>query len=1598
MTASVSAGCDPDYLINAVGGGAENYYLKAVGVGGEPPGVWQGDAAEMLGLSGEIDPDVMRALYTHLTDPRQLETVNSSLSAIEHEPGTPEWQKAADKIRAAARLGSKLRDYSKSNETRVEEALAKLPADATPEERRATELAVRRDSKAARPYIDVTYGVPKSVTIYHASLQLRASQALAAGDHETYAHYTQMADDVWDCVMEGVQAGNQYLQENAGYARAGRWQGKDADGKSTGRRVDAHEFVIASFRQHTNRDDEMHMHVHNAILNRVPTTVVDPVTGEETTKWMSLDGQLIFQHAKAAGHIVERVTEEALVRKHGVRVATRPDGTTREIMGISPELREHHSGRSRAVKSYTAELAAAYEERYGHAPSARVLAQMAQEATLKTRAPKMKKAPSREELLDRWEQKTIEGIQESLRDVPERVAEAAAAAGTEAMPFDPDRVTRDALEALEEQKPHWRRNDLLVEISRQIPDCLGGLEPAQLRSLVEELTDSALAPGSEFDVKVISPPELFEMPKSLCLENGESIYSRPGGLRYSTGRHWDAEQRLAQAIKTTGAPTLDRELIEQVISEKGLSESQAKALRGIASSGRLADRLVGPAGTGKSYSMAALAEAWEQGAGRPVIGLATSQNAADVLKHDGISNTANLAKFLIENENIRAGRPGEDADLYRIKPGHLVIVDESSMVDTSILDKVRELVEAAGGKMLLAGDFGQLSAVGAGGAFAQLVDEDEHTYVLEEVRRFTNEWEREASLRLRDGDIDVLAEYEDRGRLRFGTREEMMRLAYQDWLADTMAGHTSAMTAVTNEDAAELATRARQDLIRLGEVEDEDGIDLHNGTAAGRGDRIALRRIDRDIVSESGERVATNRDTAKVVGISDNGAMLVQFEDGDRMHLPATYVREHVELAYAGTDYSVQGATEGTGGMLVDEHTTRNALYVGLSRGREENRAYVILPPQPQAGISAPSKGTGASVSAAPVGPTDGMSVLAGVLNNDATERSAHTVARQELEHEGSLTKWGGVWKDLASQDAEKRYGTILLQAYGEDGYRQLRGEEGYGSLMRLTRHAADQGRDAELMLQKVTGGRGLEDAGSGTAVLHWRLEKELEKAEKAEARQREQEIQSSVDEHHQQVSELMQAQQLQLSPLEEMKAAAERNLEELKTAAEQNLEELKTAAEENMAELREIAERDMAELREITEPTQEPADDPLMAELRDIEAQHMAEAREAEARQMAERTAAQQASQQQAAAALQVDMLSDNREAQVRHELAETQREAAEERADWRTRAKEMIGDIGDLARRIAGFREDRRTELGRQLAEAEQRPEWAERLGPVPTPENKRFHKEWIRRAGTVAAYREAHGYTADRDAIGPRPPRGSVDARTDWDSAFRALGEPEERMDLVGATDAQLREMTERYEREEAWAPRYVGDQLRETHLSVTDWKREAVQARAAARETDDPDQRQELEAEARNYDLLAEQMGQSATKLEKVHQARQGWHQETQLTRERAHAARRELDLRTPETPEEPAVDVEPQDRSAPDLEDGRDAPSTGETPRTREEPEAARLTGEELDQAVNTADRAQEILAERAAARVTEQTAEGPAPAPAVEPAPEVSVEPPQMGL
>ncbi|MCX4707162.1 MobF family relaxase [Streptomyces sp. NBC_01373] len=1480
MTATVSPGSDPGYLINAVGKGAEHYYLKAIEQAGEPAGMWLGDGADDLGLTGEVDHELMSDMYSKFTHPELHAQVRASLSAIEAEPGTDEYKAEVASIYDAARVGRKPYDYTKSTEEKVAAALEKLGPDATPEQRREAELRVRQNAPTSRSYYDVTFSVPKSYSLLHAGFQIEAQRLRAAGDVEGAAAAAAKADMVWECVMEGVQAGLEFLQEEAGYARDGRHGAKDAEGAPVGRQVDAHRWTIASFRQHTSRDDDPQLHIHNAIWNRVKVDQVDPVTGEVRSKWLTIDGQEIYRHTKAAGHIAEKVWDEALYRKMGIRTAMRPDGMAREVVGISQEKRDKYSSRRQTITKGTAELAKAYEDREGRPPSAHELARMAQWVNLSERKGKTAAVP-REQLLEQWETDMVTDTRESLADIPAEVERATAeverrqADLESGLEFDPAKVVRTAVENAQDQKSAWRRGDLIVEITKQLPDCLGGLERDQVRALVNELADAALQSGTDTEVVRLTARNLVPLPQELCREDGLSVYARHGAVRYATKDHLEREGRVIEQATELGARAVAREAIDAAAAEAGLNEGQEQAFRSILASGRRMEVVAAPAGTGKSRLAGAIHDVWTQECG-PVIGLTVSQRAARVLSDEGVTNAQNIAKFLDTNRRLESGAPVADEEraAFQLQQGQLILVDEASMAETGQLDEIRRLAARAGAKVLYVGDNAQLDSVGSGGVFSQLTEELPNVHTLDTVMRFNSEWEKEASLRLRKGEVDVLAQYEARGRLRAGTRAEMVEASYQSWLADHVGGKDAVLIAPTKEQADELAARARADLVRLGQVEAE-GIELDcRGLTVGKGDMIQLRKNNRQMTSASGERFATNRDVVKVLGIAEDGSVTAAYDDGDTVTLPPSYVQDHVDLAYAGTIHSTQGRTVGTAHSYWDGTGSREAFYVAMTRGREANTAYMSTD---QPGMEAEQR-------------PEPMALFKQTLENSTVEKSATQVQREELEWSQSLAKHSFELEDLSGEHAEKKFGQVLFDKLG-DKFSKVRDSEAYGSLIRLGRAAEAAGHDAVKMMHDITQ-RTLDDAKDLAKVLHWRAERELEAADRRQVQADERRVREAVEQQEKAVTEAMTTGQWH------------------------------------------HVEDHMQALQAMTEELQS-----------------------------------------------KVDVLHGQQEGQERHRIAEEHRAAAEERADWRNRVAEIEGPKGEYARAVAEVAEDKRLELGRELleqAEAGDLPQWAQQLGPV--PDDPAWRERWIDRAGTVAAYRQAHEHDHERDPIGQRPGRGAVDVRQDWDRAYRALGEPEDRIELVGATDATLRRMVEQYERETEWAPPHVAGQLREVSESLADVEREAVQKYIEAREAEmeDLERAEELHATVEGYDSLAARLSEDREALEKVHEARQAWHGHTEDARAQAQEAQRQLELRAPEPETEPEPLELQEDVQEPTLEPELEQPETGERERLQEAHERAHadgrtLTGEELQQAVQTAAKATEILADREQTRQMEES-------------------------
>ena len=111
----------------------------------------------------------------------------------------------------------------------------------------------------------------------------------------------------------------------------------------------------------------------------------------------------------------------------------------------------------------------------------------------------------------------------------------------------------------------------------------------------------------------------------------------------------------------------------------------------------------------------------------------------------------------------------------------------------------------------------QLGAVDAGGIFP-LIAARHGSYRLTEVRRFTSAWERDASLRLRKGDVTALAEYAGRGRIYHGPQDRVFDDAVSLYLNGFLDGQEALLMATSNETAARLSALVRERLAELGRV------------------------------------------------------------------------------------------------------------------------------------------------------------------------------------------------------------------------------------------------------------------------------------------------------------------------------------------------------------------------------------------------------------------------------------------------------------------------------------------------------------------------------------------------------------------------------------------------------------------------------------------------------------------------------------------------------------------------------------------------------------------------------------------------------------
>ncbi|HUY10047.1 MAG TPA: MobF family relaxase [Candidatus Dormibacteraeota bacterium] len=1041
------------YLIDAVGGGGEDYYLADV-ARGEAPGRWGGGAAAPeLGLSGQVTPEQMERVYGLLLHPTEAVELGRSPSVFRPLAERIEAARAAHQSRLRRdwvnREAGLVADGLVPVEIEAEQVVYNAAGEADWAEREA--MLRRRGERRSVAGFDLTFSPPKSVSVLWAAAD-EAGRVV-----------------IWDAHHAGVEAALAYLEREAAWSRAGH---------SGIRSVDTTGWVVASFDHRMSRSGDVQIHTHNAVLNRVRCS---------DGQWRSLDARAIYRVAASAGALYDRVREAALEASLRVRHEVRKEGGPREIVGVPDEVCALFSTRRSQVTARVDEMAEAYGASHGHAPSDWLRSQMSSWATLQTRQ-KKDGAETTEAALARWSAETKEHLDTTLAEVWAGAVDSRLFHDSEAettVPPDDEEVVTSALIELEESHSTWTRYDLARSVTRQL-GVVSGADPDDLLARIDALVDTALATGAdELGVVGLSLPEPFCVPERLRrTADGVSVYRQHGAERYTTTGALSAERRVLAAAQRRDGPRVGSRRAGAVLAGAGLGLDQELVVRDVLGSGRVTQCVLGPAGTGKTFAMAALARAWRTGGGR-VLGLAPSETAARVLGAAAGIPALNVAKVIWEHaQRDDHQRDAAWAAAYGISPGDLWILDEATMASRTDIDALVGLVSSAGAKLVLMGDDAQLDSPEASGVFRMLVERTGAAQ-LGQVRRFSAPWEAAASLRLRAGDVRVLEDYELRGRIIGGEMEEMESAALEGALADWARGRDVLLLADTNQVAAALSERFRAALVERGRVDDAVTVALADGNRAGVGDVVVTRRNDRHRSTTEGSWVA-NRDRWEVVAVGAGGitARRVGGEDrggndrggNDTVELDAAYLAEWAQLGYAGTVHSSQGQTVDACHALVSPATSRAGLYVGLTRGRVANYAYVV---------TVRAEGADADSNEA-----DPLEVLAGVLTgqDDPLQRSALDTAGEEERRRVGLDRLFPIWGDLLAEAGRARWADVLANGVDPSLARATVDSPAWGALAARLRTIEASGTDAGAALLEAARLRGLEDAEDIAAVLHWRL------------------------------------------------------------------------------------------------------------------------------------------------------------------------------------------------------------------------------------------------------------------------------------------------------------------------------------------------------------------------------------------------------------------------------------------------------------------------------------------------------------------------------
>lgn len=929
---------------------------------GESPGRWVGSG--LVGLDGLEVGDVVRAeqmkqLFGTGSHPLTGQPLGAAYRVYDNSGVDGFNAEVARRVRAAGVSTSSTAGkppYDVLARVRSEFARERFVAEHGREPKNARELsdALARYSRPRQTAVagfDLTFSPVKSVSALWAVAPPEVARVIEA------AHDAAVRDALT------------FIEREALFTREGR---------NGARQVETRGLIATAFTHRDSRAGDPDLHTHVAVANKVQT---------RSGKWLSIYGKVLFEHTVAASETYNTALERRLVEALGAEFVERPSTArdkrpVREIAGVPAELCERWSERRKAITVRQRELAREFKTTHGRPPTPVDSVALAQQANLETREAKHEPRSEAEQRQTWWSEAV--DVLGSQRNVERMVATAVRPTPRPEQQVSSSWIRTAAervIAEVESRRATWQVWHLRAEAQRQVR---GAAVPAnRVAEVVEWIVDDAV---TRLSINLTPEPDPIAEPLALRRSDGTSVYRHTGRDHYTSRRVLEAERRIVEAAGRVdglawSADDVELSVLAAILDGVPLNRGQQDMVTALAISGARVQLALAPAGSGKTTAMQVLANVWNEG-GHKAVGLAPSAAAAAALAEATGMPCETLAKF------VHDLRHGVDSPLVTsIGAGALVVIDEAGMADTLTLAAVIEHAVGRGASVRLIGDDRQLAAIGAGGVLRDIAAT--HGAVrLNELVRFADPAEADASLALRDGDGSALGYYLDNERVHVGDVDGCVDEVFEAWQRERADGRDCLMLAPTRELVRELNVRAQASRGPAGA-----SVRLSDGCLAHIDDVVISRRNNRRL-GVSGTDWVKNGDRWQVVAVRSDGRLSVRHLTSRLpATLPANYVGAHVELGYASTVHTAQGITADVVHGIVSGTENRQLLYTMLTRGRVENHAHLVLGADETHALPSPIDDRVLTVT----------EVLEGILARDGAAVSATSTRRAAASPEAQL-------------------------------------------------------------------------------------------------------------------------------------------------------------------------------------------------------------------------------------------------------------------------------------------------------------------------------------------------------------------------------------------------------------------------------------------------------------------------------------------------------------------------------------------------------------------------------------------------------------------